>query len=54
MFEVLEHEVIPRFYERDAADIPRAWVAMMKAAVQTLVPAFNSDRMVADYTEKIY
>jgi starch phosphorylase len=54
MFEVLESEVIQRFYERDAADIPRAWVAMMKSAVQTLAPAFNSDRMVAEYAEKIY
>jgi starch phosphorylase len=54
MFEVLEEQVIPRFYERDGGDIPRAWVAMMKAAVQTLVPAFNSDRMAAEYAEKIY
>ncbi len=54
MFKVLEREVIPRFYERDAAGIPRAWIAMMKHAVQTLVPAFNSDRMVAEYAEKIY
>ncbi len=54
MFEVLEREVIPRFYARDAGDTPAAWVAMMKQAVQTLVPAFNSDRMVAEYAEKIY
>jgi glycogen phosphorylase len=54
MFDVLEREVIPRFYERDEADLPRAWVAMMKQAVQTLVPAFDSDRMVAEYAEKIY
>jgi len=54
MFAVLEREVIPRFYERDETDVPRAWVAMMKHAVQTLVPAFNSDRMVAEYAEKIY
>jgi glycogen phosphorylase len=54
MFAVLEREVIPRFYERDETDFPRAWVAMMKHAVQTLVPAFNSDRMVAEYAEKIY
>jgi starch phosphorylase len=54
MFEVLEEQVIPRFYERDANNIPRAWLAMMKRAVQTLVPAFNSDRMAAEYAEKIY
>jgi starch phosphorylase len=54
MFAVLEGEVIPRFYERDAANVPTGWVAMMKHAVQTLVPAFNSDRMIAEYAEKIY
>jgi starch phosphorylase len=54
MFEVLENQVIPRFYERDGDNIPRAWVAMMKRAVQTLVPAFNSDRMAAEYAEEIY
>src|ERR1051326_5583626 len=54
MFAVLEEQVIPRFYERDGNGIPRAWLAMMKRAVQTLVPAFNSDRMAAEYAEKIY
>ena len=54
LFEMLEQQLIPRFYERDAAGIPREWLAMMKRAVQTLVPAFNSDRMAAEYAEKIY
>ena len=54
MFQVLEEEVIPSFYDRDADGIPRGWVAMMKRAVQTLVPAFNSDRMAAEYAERIY
>ena len=54
MFAVLEEQVIPRFYERDEQGLPRTWIAMMKRAVQTLVPAFNSDRMAAEYAEKIY
>jgi len=54
LFEVLEQQVIPRFYDRDGGGIPRAWLAMMKRAVQTLVPAFNSDRMAAEYAERIY
>jgi glycogen phosphorylase len=54
MFEVLEEQIIPRFYERDGNNIPRAWLAMMKRAVQTLAPAFNSDRMAAEYAERIY
>jgi glucan phosphorylase len=54
LYRVLEAEVVPTFYERDERGVPRRWVAMMKRAIQTLVPAFNSDRMVQDYTRKIY
>lgn len=54
MYEVLQKEVIPVYYDRDAEGLPRRWLAMMKRAIQTLVPAFNSDRMVADYAEQIY
>ncbi|HEX8853152.1 MAG TPA: alpha-glucan family phosphorylase, partial [Pyrinomonadaceae bacterium] len=54
LYQVLENEVVPLYYERDAAGIPRRWVGMMRRAIQTLVPAFNSDRMVQEYTRKIY
>ena len=54
MYRVLEQEIIPRFYDRDIAGIPRRWVAMMKHSIKTLVPAFDSDRMVAEYAERIY
>jgi starch phosphorylase len=54
MYRTLEEEIVPRFYERDDKDIPRRWVAMMKRSIQTLVPLFSSDRMVAEYAERIY
>jgi glycogen phosphorylase len=54
MYRVLADEVIPRFYDRDADGIPRRWVAMMKRSIETLVPRFSSDRMVAEYAERIY
>jgi len=54
LYRVLEEEVVPRYYERDAQGIPRRWVAMMKRSLETLVPAFNSDRMVEEYARKIY
>ncbi|HEV3470283.1 MAG TPA: alpha-glucan family phosphorylase [Pyrinomonadaceae bacterium] len=54
LYRVLEGEVVPAFYERDEAGLPRRWVGMMRRAIQTLAPAFNSDRMVRDYTERIY
>jgi starch phosphorylase len=54
LYRVLDEEVVPRYYERDAQGIPRRWIAMMKRSIQTLVPVFSSDRMVAEYAERIY
>lgn len=54
MYRVLNEEVIGRYYERDADGIPQRWIAMMKRSIQTLVPQFSSDRMVAEYAERIY
>src|SRR6266496_2611080 len=54
MYRVLEEEIIPLFYERDERGIPQRWIAMIKRSIQTLVPKFSSDRMVAEYAERIY
>jgi starch phosphorylase len=54
LYRVLEEEVIPTYYDRDNSGLPYRWVAMMKHAIKTLAPRFNSDRMVEDYARKIY
>ena len=54
LYRTLELEVVPLFYHREADGIPRAWIAMMKRAIQTLAPQYNSDRMVEEYARKIY
>jgi glycogen phosphorylase len=54
MYTLLTEEVAARYYDRDDQAIPRRWVAMMKRSIQTLVPLFSSDRMVAEYAERIY
>jgi glycogen phosphorylase len=54
MYRVLEQEVIPSFYDHNEDDLPLSWLGLMKGSIRTLVPAFNSDRMVAEYAEKIY
>jgi starch phosphorylase len=54
LYRVLEEEVVPQFYEQDGDGIPRRWVAMMKRSIETLLPAFNSDRMVEQYAREIY
>jgi starch phosphorylase len=53
-YRVLAEEVIARFYDRDNEGMPRRWIAMMKRSIQTLVPRFSSDRMVAEYVERVY
>jgi starch phosphorylase len=54
LYSVLEQEVVPLYYDRDVNGIPRKWIAMMKRAIQTLAPEYNSDRMVDDYARHIY
>ncbi len=54
LFEVLEREVVPQFYARDAAGIPTAWIARMRESMATLTPQFSSSRAVRDYTQDYY
>ncbi len=54
LIEVLENEIITKFYERDADDLPLTWINMMKRSVSTLGWRFNADRMVMDYVTNAY
>jgi len=54
LYRVLTEEVIPSFFERDSAGIPRRWIKMIRRAMVTLVPAYNTWRMAQDYTRKYY
>ena len=54
LFDLLERQIIPEFFTRDRAGIPRAWVQRMKKAIATLTPFFNTNRMVGDYTRNYY
>ena len=54
LYRVLEDEVVPLFYERDARGIPGRWLARVRASLKTLLPVFNTHRMVREYTERIY
>ena len=46
---ILENEVVPTYYDR-----PDKWVEIMKTAMRDVYPAFDSDRMVREYYEKLY
>ncbi len=54
LYERLEREVIPEFYNRNEKGIPTAWVARMRESMARLTPRFSANRAVCDYTEKHY
>jgi len=54
LYKILTQEVIPCFFERDENGIPRRWVQNIRRAMVTLVPKFNTWRMVQEYTRKYY
>ncbi|MCB1150749.1 alpha-glucan family phosphorylase, partial [bacterium] len=54
LFGLLENQVIPTFYDRDADGVPRRWTAMMKAAVASVIPEFSTARMVDEYASRFY
>ena len=54
LYEVLEQQVIPLFYERDIDGLPRQWVKMMMNSIGSLAWRFSAHRMVMDYTRACY
>jgi len=54
LYETLENEVIPMFYEHDDDGVPRRWIKHMMNSISTLAWRFSSHRMVVDYTMEGY
>ncbi|HWC10320.1 MAG TPA: alpha-glucan family phosphorylase, partial [Acidimicrobiales bacterium] len=54
LFELLENQVIPLFYDRDPDGIPRRWLARVRSSLQTLGPFVVASRMVRDYVTDMY
>jgi starch phosphorylase len=54
LYERLEREIVPAFYDRRADGLPPKWVARMKSSIATLCPEFNMQRAVVQYTERYY
>lgn len=54
LYELLENEVIPEFYQRDEKNIPRKWLHRMRESMAQLTPRFSANRAVCDYTEQFY
>jgi starch phosphorylase len=55
LFDILEHQVVPLFYDRNGDDIaPKRWVGKVKHSLATLGPQVSAARMVRDYVEELY
>jgi starch phosphorylase len=54
LFSVMKNQIIPDFYDRDKRNIPGQWIARVRRSIATLVPMYNTHRMVAEYVKKYY
>jgi starch phosphorylase len=54
LLDLIQQDIVPTFYKRDAGGLPREWIRRMKRSIMSLVPVFNTNRMVEQYTERCY
>jgi starch phosphorylase len=54
IYDLLEQEIVPLFYNRTSDGLPRGWLRMMKRSMATLCPLFNTGRMVSEYVTICY
>lgn len=54
LFDLLEHEVIPGFYDVDEQGLPRKWLQQIRASMDQLTAAYSANRMVREYVERFY
>jgi starch phosphorylase len=54
LFNILENEIVPMFYDRESGDLPSRWLSMMKASVKMSLGFFTSHRMLEEYDVKFY
>ncbi len=54
LYDIIEKDIAPLFYEVDSNGIPRKWISMIKASMHELSPKFNTHRMVTEYWDRFY
>ncbi|HEX4781752.1 MAG TPA: alpha-glucan family phosphorylase [Usitatibacter sp.] len=54
LYEVLQDRVVPLYYERGPLGFSPEWIEMAKRSIMTLLPRFNSQRMVGEYLARFY
>ena len=54
LYRILEEELIPAYYERDATGIPVQWLQRMRSSIATTIWRFSTTRMLHEYVERLY
>jgi starch phosphorylase len=54
MYDLLEHQVVPAFYDRAGDGIPHRWLQIVKQSIRTVLPRFSGRRMVKEYVRDMY
>ncbi|MCU1415503.1 MAG: glgP [Microbacteriaceae bacterium] len=54
MYDLIEYQIAPRFYDRDKDAVPKRWVESIRHTLSTLSPELSADRMVREYVERLY
>jgi starch phosphorylase len=54
IYQLLEREIVPAFYDRDASGIPHRWLAIVRRAIISVTPRFSARRMVKQYADGLY
>lgn len=54
LYDLLEHAIVPMYYDMGKSRVPERWVQMMKRSIRTLAPRFSALRMVREYTTRCY
>jgi starch phosphorylase len=54
LMDLLEYEILPQFFDRDDAGVPRRWIEQVARSIQTMAPRFSAQRMVTEYVGRFY
>jgi starch phosphorylase len=54
LYSLLEQQVVPEFYNRDAQGMPSQWLERVRESMATLTPEFSASRAIREYTNDHY
>ena len=54
LFNVIENQIVPLYYAKPDGRLPLAWIQLMRESIRTVVPVFNTHRMVSEYSRRLY